>query len=294
MKRTLLLSLLVLALPTLACTITLPTPTQVTTGPTETLAVSVPVPAGATADSPVKVTLHMGAGTLKLQGGADGLAQGEIDYNVPAWKPTITTGPDRLLIEQTLPQNQAPSVLFPGKDTELVNTWDLKLGQTPMNLDIMAGAYKATSNLSGLHLRNLTINDGASDSQVTFESANPEVMDVFTYETGASSVKLTGLGYANFKVMNFKAGVGDYKLDFAGPQQRDADVTIDAGMSSLSLSIPSSTKAKVEISGGLKGVKTEGTWTVHEDTYATTGVSDYTLTIKINIGLGNLTLTTDK
>ena len=55
-------------------------------------------PAGATADSPVKVTLHMGAGTLKLQGGADGLAQGEIDYNVPSWKPIITTGPDRLLI----------------------------------------------------------------------------------------------------------------------------------------------------------------------------------------------------
>jgi hypothetical protein len=295
MKRNVLLSLLVLALPLLACTITLPTPAQVTTGPTETLAVNVPVPAGATAASPVKVTLHMGAGTLKLQGGADGLAQGEIDYNVPAWKPTITTGPDRLLIEQTLSQNQGPSVLFPGKDTELVNTWDLKLGQTtPMDLDITAGAYKATADLSGVHVRNLTINDGASDSQVTFESANPEVMDVFTYETGASSVKLTGLGYANFKVMNFKAGVGDYKLDFAGPQQRDANVTIDAGMSTLSLSIPSSTKATVIISGGLKGVKTEGTWTAHEDSYSTTGTSDYTLTIKINIGLGNLTLTTDK
>ena len=294
MKRTLLLSLLVLALPTLACTITLPTPAQVTTGPTETLAVSVPAPAGATADSPVKVTLHMGAGTFKLQGGADGLAQGEIDYNVPAWKPTITTGTDRLLIEQTLSQNQAPSILFPSKDNELVNTWDLKLGQTPMNLDIMAGAYKATTNLSGLHLRNLTINDGASDSQVTFESANPEVLDVFSYETGASTVKLTGLGYANFKVMNFKGGVGDYKLDFAGPQQRDATVTIDAGMSTLNLSIPSSTKAQVTISGGLKGVKTEGTWTAHEDTYTTTGTSDYTLTIKVSIGLGNLTLVTDK
>ncbi len=294
MKRNLLISLLVLALPLMACTITLPTPAQVTTGATERLAVNVPVPAGATADSPVKVTIHMGAGTLKLQGGADGLAQGEIDYNVAAWKPTITTGPDRLLIEQTIPAYQGPSVLFPGKDTELVNTWDLKLGQAPMDLDIAAGAYTATSNLSGLHLRNLTITDGASDSEVTFESANPEVMDDFTYQTGASSVKLTGLGYANFKEMNFKAGVGDYKLDFAGPQQRDADVTIDAGMSTLSLTIPSNTKATVEISGGLKSVETEGTWTVHEDAYSTTGTSDYTLTIKVNIGLGNLTLITNK
>jgi hypothetical protein len=294
MKRNLLLVLLVLALPSLACTITLPTPAQVTTGPTETLAVNVPAPTGASADTPVKVTLHMGAGTLKLQSGAEGLAQGEIDYNVPAWKPVVTPGTDRLLIEQTLPQNQAPSILFPGKDNEIVNTWDLKLGQAPMNLDINAGAYKATADLSGLHLRNLTISDGASDSQVTFTSANPEVMDLFTYQTGASAVKLDGLGYANFKEMNFKGGVGDYQLDFAGALQRDAAVNIDAGMSTLRLSIPSDTKAVVAISGGMKGVKTEGTWTAHEDTYTTTGTSPYTLTIKINIGLGSLTLVTDK
>jgi hypothetical protein len=294
MKRALLLSLLVLALPTLACTVTLPTPPQVATGPTETFAVSVPESASATADAPVKVTLHMGAGELKLEGGADGLAQGAIDYNVPAWKPAITSSPDRLLIEQTMPQDQAPSVLFRGKDNEIVNTWDLKLGQSPMNLNINAGAYTGNMNLSGLHLRNLTISDGASDSQVTFESANPEVLDVFTYETGASSVKLTGLGYANFKELNFKGGVGDYKLDFAGALQRNATVNIDAGMSTLRLSIPSGTQAKVEISGGMKGVKTEGTWTAHEDTYTTAGASDYTLSIKINIGLGSLTLVTDK
>ena len=294
MKRTLLLSLLVLALPTLACTITLPAPAQITTGPTETFAVSVPSPKDATSDAPVKVTLHMGAGELKLQGGADGLAQGEIDYNVPAWKPAITSSADRLLIEQTLPQGQGPSILLGGKDNQIVNTWDLKLGQAPMNLEIKAGAYQADMNLSGLSLRNLTISDGASDSQVTFESANPEVLDVFTYETGASAVKLTGLGYANFKEMNFKGGVGDYKLDFAGALQRNATVNIDAGMSTVRLSIPSGTKASVEITGGMKGVKTEGTWTAHEDTYSTTATSDYTLTVKVNIGLGSLTLVTDK
>jgi hypothetical protein len=163
-----------------------------------------------------------------------------------------------------------------------------------MDLNINAGAYTGNVNLSELHLRNLTISDGASDSQVTFESANPEVLDVFTYETGASSVKLTGLGYANFKELNFKGGVGDYKLDFAGALQRDATVNIDAGMSTLRLSIPSDTKATVAISGGMKGVKTEGTWTAHEDNYTTTGTSEFTLTIKINIGLGSLTLVTDK
>jgi hypothetical protein len=295
MKRTLLLSILVLALPAMACTITLPTPPQVNTGPTETFPVSVDEPTGATAASPVKVTLHMGAGKLNLQGGADGqLAQGEIQYNVPTWKPAVTVDSDHVLIEQTMPQDQGPSVLFRGKDNEIINTWDLKLGPTPMDLKINAGAYTGNLNLSDLHLRGLTINDGASDSQVTFDSANPEVLDLFTYETGASTVKLSGLGYANFKEMNFKGGVGDYQLDFAGALQRDATVTVDAGMSTLRLAIPSGTKATVAISGGMKGVKTEGTWTAHEDNYTTTGTSPYTLTIKINIGLGSLTLVTDK
>ena len=251
-----------------------------------------PAPDGASADTPVKVTLHMGAGTLKLQGGADGLAAGTIDYNVPAWKPTVSTDNDRLLIEQTLSQDQAPNYWLAGKDNSIVNTWDLKLGATPMNLNIAAGAYKGELDLSGLHLRHLTVSDGASDSQLTFKSANPEVLEVFSYETGASSIKLSGLGYANFKELNFKAGVGDYKLDFAGDLQRDATVNIDAGMSTVRVTIPSGTKAQVEISGGMKNVTTEGTWTAHDDTYLTTGTSDYTLTIKINIGLGSLTLTT--
>lgn len=294
MKHTLLLSLLVLALPTLACTITVPSPAQVTTGPTETLSVSVPAPAGATAADPLKVTLRMGAGTLKLQSGADGLAQGTIDYNVPAWKPTVTTDDNRLLIEQNLPQDQGPSYFLSGKDNSIVNTWDLKLGPTPMNLNIEAGAYKGDLDLSGLHLINLAVSDGASDSQLTFTEANPEVMEVFTYDTGASAVKLSGLGYANFKELNFKGGVGDYKLDFAGDLQHDATVNIDAGMSTLRLAIPSGTKSQVEISAGMKNVKTEGTWTAHDDTYLTAGTSDYTLTIKINIGLGSLTLVTDK
>ena len=294
MKRNLLLSLLVLALPTLACTITVPAPAQVTTGPTETFTVKVAAPESATAADPVKVTLRMGAGTLKLQSGADGLAEGTIDYNVPAWKPVLSSENGRLLIEQVMPQDQSPSYLLSGKDNSIVNTWDLALGPTPMELEIEAGAYKGEMDLSGLHLLNLRVSDGASDSQLTFSEPNPEKMDTFTYMTGASAVKLSGLGYANFEQMNFKGGVGDYKLDFAGDLQRDAEVNIDAGMSTLRLSIPEGTKAVIEISAGMKNVKTEGTWTAHEDTYLTTGTSDYTLTIKVNIGLGSLTLVSGK
>jgi hypothetical protein len=279
-----------LALPSLACTITLPAPAQVTTGPTQTFSVNEVLSGEATADKPVKVELRMGAGELKLQSGADGLAQGEIEYNVPDWKPTITNRDGKLIIEQGQTKDHSLSWL-PGRDNEIVNNWDLKLGQAPMALDVAAGAYKGTLDLSGLHLRQLTISDGASDSEVTFDEANPEVMDKFTYSTGASSVKLNGLGYANFKDLTFKGGAGDYKLNFDGELQQDATVEISAGMSSIQIDIPSGQNAKVTVSGGMKNVTTQGTWTTHSDTYETGGDSKYTLTITVDIGMGSLTLT---
>ncbi len=288
MKRTLLIALALLVLPSLACTITLPAPAQLTTGPTQTFTVSEPLPADATADNPVKVELRMGAGELTLEGGADGLASGEVEYNVPEWKPTVTSEAGKLIIEQG-PQDHGLA-WFPGKDNSIVNNWDLKLGSAPMDLTVSAGAYKGTLDLSGLHLRQLAISDGAADSEVTFDETNPEVMDKFTYSTGASSVRLSGLGYANFKDLTFKGGAGDYKLNFDGELQQDATVSISAGMSTIRIEIPEGMNAKVVVSGGMKSVTTEGTWTAHTDTYETGADAKYTLTITVDIGLGSLTL----
>ncbi len=292
MKRTFLLLIAVLILPSLACSITLPTPPQVQTGPTQIFTVSAAQP-DLSADKAVDVSVRMGAGELKLQGGADGLAEGDIEYNVADWKPTVTQEDGKLIIEQGHSSDNL-TVWLPNKDNQIVNRWDLKLGAAPMNLTLTAGAYNGALDLSGLHLRNLTINDGASDSEVTFDAANPETMDKFTYETGASTIRLNGLGYANFKQFNFKGGAGDYKLDFAGELKQDATVVISAGMSSIQLTIPASTPATVEVAGGIKNVKTEGTWTANEDTYQTTATSGHTLTIKVEIGMGTLTLVSKK
>jgi len=293
MKRAIIVMIVALALPSLACSVSLPTPPQLTTGPTETLSIDEPVPAGTTADNPAEVTLRLGAGQLKLKGGADGLAQGTIQFNVPDWKPTVTDQDGRLIIEQGQSQNKLPAWI-PGQSNDLVNTWDLKLGSTPMNLTIAAGAFQGQSDLSGLHLRSLAISDGASDSEVDFTSPNPEVMDSFTYQTGASAVKLSGLGYANFKSMVFKGGAGDYRLNFDGDLTQSADVQVSAGMSSMRLEFPAATKAKVMVAGGIKNVTTDGTWTTHGDSYETTADSPYTLTVKIDVGMGSLTLVSAK
>jgi hypothetical protein len=113
-------------------------------------------------------------------------------------------------------------------------------------------------------------------------------MDNFTYTTGASSLKLTGLGNANFTSLAFKGGAGSFTLDFAG-LQRDASVTVDAAASQVTLIIPAGARAHVLLSGGLTNVDAQGTWTHTASSYDT-GTLGPLLTIDAKMGVGNLVL----
>ena len=46
------------------------------------------------------------------------------------------------------------------------------LGESPIDLEITAGAYTAFMELGGLSLTNLTIKDGASDVNLFFSEKN--------------------------------------------------------------------------------------------------------------------------
>jgi hypothetical protein len=282
MKHYLLIPVTALLVAALACSPITINISKLTTGPTETFTVSVPAPEDDTAP---EVSVLMGAGELRIDGGGEGLVSGEIKYNVADWEPRVTTEANGNV---TIKQGQSDE--FSGlPDGNVVNKWNLALGDAPMNLTVEAGAFEGTLNLGGVPLRNLTIKNGASDSTVTFEAANPEEMDKLVAEAGAASLTLSGLANANFSEMEFNGGVGDYVLDFSGTLQRDATVKISSGVSSLRVIVLSGTAAAITVTGGLNDVSTEGTWTVTNDVYSTGAVGP-TLTIDIQMGVGSLTL----
>ena len=280
MKRALTAVAAVVLVAALACSPTINVP-HVDTGATETLTVNEPLPAEADI---AHVALEMGAGSLELAAGASGLAEGTIRYNVAGWRPTITRTDAHLRIEQGTPE---PNLVL-GEDT--VNEWNLRLGDTPMELSVHAGAYSGQMDLTGLRLQRLEIQDGASNTQVTFSAPNPAEMEELSYTTGASTVDLSGLGFANFARMTFEGGAGSYTLDFGGGLQREAEVTLHAGVSSLRIEVPSGTPAQVTVGGALREVTTLGAWTQSGDRYEAAG-SGPTLTIRVDMGLGSLTLT---
>lgn len=269
----------ILTLASMACGFTVNIPDAPTPGPEVTDEITVAVPKG----DETRLKISFGAGELKLSPGAeDLLVDGTATYNVPNFKPEVKKDGSNIEINQ----GEFKSLNV----SDLKNEWDLKLGETPMDLEINAGAYQGRYELGGLALTGLTIKDGASDVDVSFSAPNSTEMSVFRYETGASSVTLTGLANANCDTIFFNGGAGDYSLDFSGELEQDTTARVETGFGDLKLVIPAGVDARVTVEGGAVNVNHSSGWGQSNHTYTQDG-SGQTLTIIVKMGAGNVTIT---
>lgn len=286
MLRTPLLTIvLVLMLASLACNFNVNLPVQeLRTGPTVTDEIIVPNLTDAEATAEVEITF--GAGELRLSSGAaTSLVSGTATYNIAELKPKVTNNGNKVVISQENTEIRA----IPNIRGDFKNEWDLKLNETPMNLRITAGAYQGRFDLGGLALNNLRVTDGAADSQLSFSEPNLVEMDTLRYETGASNVTINGLGNANLSNLIFKGGAGNYTLDFSGQLQRDATISVEAGLSSLTIIVPEGVGANLSIDGALTNVNTSGAWRASGGEYVIAGDGPQ-LHITVKLGAGSLQL----
>ncbi len=158
-----------------------------------------------------------------------------------------------------------------------------------MNLSLQAGAYDAKIDLSGIPLQRLDIEDGVSETEVRFDSLNPETMTSLTYTTGASDVTFVGLSNANFTEMNFEGRLGTYNFDFTGTLEQDATVNIKAPFSTIRILVPAHIFAEVFVKDATSQVKMENAWVINEDSYVH-GESGNKLNIVIEMSMGSLFL----
>jgi hypothetical protein len=274
--------LAVLAFISLACGISIPV--QVKTGPTVTDEIQAPLTPGNT--QPYAVTLSFGAGNFTLKPGAEGaVVVGSATYNVADFKPKVTINQNVIKVEQGNLQLGG----IPNFQNKIRNDWSFQLGNVPMRLTVDAGAYTGRYELGGLPLQSLSISDGAADVDLAFSTPNPVNMDTFNYTTGASSVKLSDLANAHFAEMKFRSGAGDYRLDFSGDLRFATNVTIDSGLSNITVLVPVGVSARVTFDGGLTNVEIGGKWVKSGNEYSQSG-SGPILTLHIKMGAGNLKL----
>jgi hypothetical protein len=280
MFRKLFLLTVLAALMLSACNTKIHLPGAKKPGPdvTEPITVAAPQSGAAT------VELEFGAGELALASGGSDLVNGTATYNVSDLKPKIAISGDQITMSQGSLADGIPNW------NDLKNEWDLKLGSAVIDLKISAGAYDGNFDFGGLSLKNLTISDGASDVDVDFSAPNKTQMNLFRYNTGASSVSLKHLGNANFSSMILECGAGNYTLDFSGGVLRDASVVIKTGVSNVIVTIPAGMAAQVTVRGGMSNVTFPSSWIKNGDTYTQKG-SGAMLTIDIDSGAGNVQIT---
>jgi hypothetical protein len=116
----------------------------------------------------------------------------------------------------------------------------------PTDLKLEFGAGQANLELGGLSLRSVDLSTGASDTQVRWSAPNRVPAGTVKIASGASSIRVRGLGNARAERLQFEGGVGEATLEFDGAWNRSTSLDVDMGVGSLTLRIPRSLGVRIE------------------------------------------------
>ena len=137
-------------------------------------------------DASVRAEINMGAGDLKVTGGAEKLLDADFTYNVAELKPEVKFTKGTLVIWE------------PGKEGRIDwqgignfrNEWSLRLNdEIPMDLRVELGAGSGNLKLAGLSLTNLDVRLGAGEYMIDLSGNWANDLNV-TINTGAANTTL--------------------------------------------------------------------------------------------------------
>ena len=86
---------------------------------------------------------------------------------------------------------------------------------------------------------------GADTFEPGFSVPNPYPIELLEVSSGAAGIELENLVNANFKEMRISGWAAGYELDFGGALLRDAQASIDTGISGVEVSVPAFTAARI-------------------------------------------------
>jgi hypothetical protein len=197
----------------------------------------------------VDVEIKMGAGELKLAGGATDLLNAEFTYNVPRWKPEVnydvTGDSGHLTVEQ-------PSGGGHGGNTHY--EWDLHLGNNvPIEMKVDEGAGQANVNLVGLQISHFEMNMGAGESTVNFDGPWKKDLTASIHggvgkatlqlprDTGVHVIAHGGLGAINASGLTKNGDA--YMNDAYGKAGVNLNIEVEGGVGEIDLELGSSSGA---------------------------------------------------
>lgn len=252
-------------------------------GPTQVENIFVPLPAGT---EPTNLELKFDSGNLTVSPGAKvGLLEGIATYNVAQLEPHVITSSQMVRLE-----HETTLGLANVTTQNVENSWELKLGQSPLELDIEAAFVMGRFELGGLPLHHLSLNPSAGEIELRFSSPNPVEMDTLTFKSHAAEATLAGLANARPRQISLSGTAGEYTLDFTGELHNDIEVVVETTtLSQVTIVVPEGMAARLHVRGQGATITTEGSWQKSGNEYLTPG-ERFQVTIVIDIGGGTLNL----
>ena len=190
----------------------------------------------------VELDLDIGAGELKVQGGAKELMEGYFVYNIERWKPEIrySVAGNRGILRVKQGECSAMTI---GKKR---NKWNISVSNdVPLDIKVDFGAGEGNLDLRGLILNSLEIDMGVGELKVDISGEQKKSLDV-SVDGGVGSATIYvpvdvgvrvevdgGIGSVNARGMIKKRGA--YTNDAYGKTDVTIDVDIDAGIGSIDL-----------------------------------------------------------
>jgi hypothetical protein len=199
------------------------------------------------------VDLSLNMGSLRVSGGAEGLADVEFRYNVAEWKPEVDlTNPGErahLTIEQ--PNHHDRSV-----PDEAENSWNIRLNDgIPLNLDLDVGIGESVIALGGTSARNVTIDQGIGEMTVDLTGDWTEDLDVvIDGGIGKATIRVpeevgvrvrADAGIGNVSTFGFTRRGDAYVNGAFGETDATINIEIDAGIGSITIQVGNEATAQI-------------------------------------------------
>jgi hypothetical protein len=153
----------------------------------------------------VRADLRLGAGELRVRGGAQKMLDADFQYNVPEWKPEIrynATGFRGILsIEQPGGRKMAKNASY---------EWNLRFNDdTPLDMTVHMGAGKADLDLGSLSLRSVEVNIGVGQVKMDLRGTPKQDYTVRVHGgVGEADIQLPrGVGV----IADAHGGIGEIK-----------------------------------------------------------------------------------
>ncbi len=237
----------------------------------------------ATGEQRLEVNVSYGAGELTLgRADSDLLYHARFDYDEDFVTPSVDYAGGRLDLGISSHNNRG----FKGRSAS--SLLDLRLSRdVPMDLNLDFGAGSASLNLSGLPLRSLEVNTGASASEIRVDEVNPERLESASVNVGAAELSLHGIGNLNADRVTVKAGLGSVTLGLDGEWPRDARITVGMGLGALTIRVPESLGVHIRRENFLTSINAEG-FTRNGRSYRSTNweTADRRVEVDISAALG--------